>query len=253
MTNNEQANTQSVRTDRRAKLGPAAGAMVSVLGPSDDCLNILQPLHATRGVIFPYTPDVTYGGAANYTSWHFTHSNYQQFQFQNSMPSEIQLTATFTAQTNEEARYMLAVLTFLRASTMIAFGNSAVANNTAGTPPPVLRFNYLGDHMFNNVPVVLQNYSYLLEREVDYVEITAPGVESNQRNGTGGAGLLGALANARQLLGNAYPGRAGSSTFMPTQIVITMLLGVQQNPRNVRENFDLDKFKSGDLITKGFI
>ena len=254
MPQHEPANSATVKVDRRARLGPAAQAMFAVLGPHDDCNSLLQPLWATRGVLFPYTPDITFGGAANYSSWHFTHSNYQQFQYQNSMPSEIQVTATFTAQTNAEARYMLAVLTFLRASTMLAFGNAAVGNNTAGTPPPVLRFNYLGDHMFNNVPVVLQNYSYLLEREVDYVEIVMPGVDSNQRNNpTGGEGLSGALAAARDFLGSAYPSRAGSSTYMPTQIVITMLLGIQQNPRNVRENFDLDKFKTGDLITKGFM
>jgi hypothetical protein len=86
------------------------------------------------------------------------------------------------------------------------------------------------------------------------VEIIAPGVSSfNRNNPTAGEGLSGALAAAREFFGNAYPGRAGSSTFMPTQIVITMLLGVQQNPRNIRESFDLDKFKTGDLITKGFI
>lgn len=239
--------SDSVRVDRRARLGPAASAMRQVLGDQLDCDNILRPLIKTRGIVFPYTPDVTYGGAANYTSWHFTHSNYQQFQYQNSMPSEIQLTATFTAQTNAEAEYMLAVLTFLRASTMIAFGNAAVRDNTAGTPPPVLRFNYLGDQMFNNVPVVLQNYSYLLEREVDYVEITKQGADNNSRRGA----LAGAIAEGFGL--SALPPRAGTITSMPTQIVITMLLGVQQNPKNIRENFDLDKFKSGDLINKGFV
>lgn len=239
MTNSE----QSVRTDRRAKLGPATGAMRETLGDPLDCDNILRPLIKTRGIVFPYTPDVTYGGAANYTSWHFTHSNYQSFQYQNSMPSEIQLTATFTAQTNAEAEYMLAVLTFLRASTMIAYGNAAVRDNTAGTPPPVLRFNYLGDQMFNNVPVVLQNYSYLLEREVDYVALTKQGVDNNARRG--GIDFLGLV--------QPLPSRAGTNTYMPTQIVVTMLLGVQQNPKNTRENFDLDKFKSGDLINRGFV
>lgn len=240
------AQTDPNKVDRRARLGPAAGAKREVLGDQLDCNNILRPLIRTNGIVFPYTPDVTFGGAANYNSWHFTHSNYQQFQYQNSMPSEIQLTAVFTAQTNAEAEYMLAVLTFLRASTMMAFGNAAVLNNTAGTPPPVLRFNYLGDQMFNNVPVVLQNYSYLLEREVDYVEITKQGVDNNARRG--------GIASFVKSLGTPdLPARAGTSTYMPTQMVITLLLGIQQNPRHTRENFDLDKFKSGDLITKGFI
>jgi len=250
MPNNEQPNQQSVKVDRRARLGPAAQAMTTILGNAFDCSNILRPLHETRGILFPYTPDIAYGGQANFTNWHFTHSNYQQYQYQNSAPSEIQVTGTFTAQTNAEAQYMLAVLTFLRASTMIDFGNAAVRRDTAGTPPPVLRFNYLGDHMFNNVPVVLMNYNFLLERDMDYVEITAPGVSANDRSNPI-AGLDGA---SRQLLGlNGLPGRAGSSTFMPTQLVITLMLGVQQNPRATRENFDLDSFKSGDLITKGFI
>ena len=239
----------SVRTDRRARLGPASAAIRQTLGDPFDCDNILRPLIKTRGIVFPYTPDVTFGGAANYTNWHFTHSNYQQFQFQNSMPSEIQVTATFTAQTNAEAEYMLAMLTFLRASTMMSFGNAAVLDNTAGTPPPVLRFNYLGDQMFNNVPVVLQNYSYLLEREVDYVALTKQGSNNNTRRGD----LAGTVVETFAGGFNQLPAKAGSSTYMPTQLVVTLLLGVQQNPRHTRENFDLNKFKSGDLINKGFI
>lgn len=243
-------NQQTVKLDRRARLGPAAGAMKEVLGNPFDCENILRPLIETRGMLFPYTPDITFGGIANYGNWHFTHSNYQQYQYQNSAPQEFQITGVFTAQTNIEAQYLLAVLMFLRASTMLEFGSAAVRKDVAGTPPPVLRFNYLGDQMFNNVPVVLLNYSYLLEREVDYVEIIQDGVDSNARSNP----IAGLTSGVQSLLGlGGLPGRAGGSTFVPTQMVITLMLGVQQNPRAIRENFDLDKFKSGDLINKGFI
>ena len=109
-----------IKKNRRARLGPAFGpAMNEVLGDPKDCDNILQPLRVTNGIIFPYTPNVMTGGMANYGNFHFTHSNYPYYQYQNSMPEPIQITGDFTAQTNEEARYLLAVFKFLRASTMI--------------------------------------------------------------------------------------------------------------------------------------
>lgn len=231
-------------TTKRARLGPAPGAMNAVLGdPNDDpdCKDILHPLRATKGIIFPYTPDINFGGVANYTNFHFTHSNYQQWQFQNSAPSEFQITGQFTAQTNEEGRYMLAVFKFLRASTMLEFGTQAASRKVAGTPPPVLRFNYMGQHMFNNVPVVLQNFNYLLERDVDYVEIKLPGRSTNITTEVVDS-VFGSVIQAR-----------GNQTYVPTRVNITIMLGVQPNPLDVRDNFDLDKFKKGDLINKGFI
>ena len=154
------------------------------------------------------------------------------------MPSEIQISGVFTAQTNEEARYLLAALTFLRASTMLDFGTAAVRRGTAGTPPPVLRFNYLGAHMFNNVPVVLNTFNYVLEDTVDYIEVMLPGTGIAIPGGAVG-GLL-EITNDRR-------------TYLPTKMTVTCLLMVQQNPRKTRDEFDLDKFKTGALINKGFI
>jgi len=231
--------------NKRARLGPAPGAVKQLLGDGSDCQNILQPLVDTKGIIFPYTPDVTFGGTANYSSWHFTHSNYQQYQYQNSSPSEIQITATFTAQTNEEARYLLGTLAFLRSATMIDFGTEAVKRDTAGTPPPVLRFSYLGQRMFNKIPVVVQNFSYILERDIDYVECTFPGTTPAGRQQVG----VGQLIKG----GPDLPITKNVRTWVPTQITITIMLGIQQNPKYTRDNFDLDAFKRGDLINKGFI
>ncbi len=232
-------------TTKRARLGPATGAMTALLGDPRDCQNVLQPLHATKGIIFPYTPDVQFGASANYSSWHFTHSNYQQWQYQNSMPNEITVVGTFTAQTNEEARYLLAVLAFLRASTMIDFGNAAVQRDTAGTPPPVLRWNYLGQRMFKNIPVVVQNFNYMLERDVDYVEVTFPGTNAGLRD----TGLTRPVAGATD---GTLPILEDVRTYVPTQLVLTTVLGIQQNPRYTRDNFDLEALKRGDLINKGF-
>lgn len=236
----------NITTTKRARLGPAAGAMKTILGDPTDCDNLLRPLIATKGMIFPYTPMVNFGGMANYSNWHFTHSNYQQYQYQNSTPSEFQISGTFTAQTNDEALYLLAVLTFLRASTMMDYGLAAVRRDTAGTPPPVLRFNYLGAHMFNNVPVVLQTFNYVLEDTVDYIEVMLPGTNNNIQS-------TGAFQKVAGAVGGLLEITNDRRTYLPTRMTIAVVLMVQQNPRKTRDEFDLEKFKSGSLIGKGFI
>lgn len=234
----------NITTARRARLGPTWSALDDVLGDVKDCDNILQPVRRTRGIIFPYTPNVMFGGSANYGNFHFTHSNYPYYQYQNSQPEAIQVTGDFTAQTNEEARYLLATLKFLRAATMIEYGSKAAQTGRSGTPPPVLRFNYMGGHQFNNVPVVLTSYNYILENDVDYVEVQLPGSRSgatkviNSTFTTGGEDIL--VNNENR-------------TFVPTIITMTLMLQVQPNPKDLRDNFDLDDFKSGNLIGKGYI
>ena len=228
-------------TTKRARLGPTRASTINVLG-ANTCSNLLQPLHETKGMIWPYTPNVTFGGMANYNSFDFVHSNYQYWNFRNSQPIDIQVTGTFTAQTNEEGRYLIAVLRFLRSATMMEFGIPAAQRGTAGTPPPVLRFNYLGNHMFNNVPVVVSNFSFTLERDVDYVEVQLP-------DGAG-QGLAGAFNDA--LFGSVLT-KSGNQTFVPTKLEMMTTLLIQQNTRNVRENFDVGAFRSCNLINNGFL
>lgn len=230
-------------TSKRARLGPTRAAMYDVLG-NPDCGNILHPLWETRGMIWPYTPDVTTGASAAYSSYHFTHSNYPFWNFQNSMPQPIQVTGTFTGQTNEEGRYLIAVLRFLRGVTMMEFGIPAALRGVAGTPPPVLRFNYLGSHMFNNLPVIVTDFSFTMQRDVDYTEVQIP-----DSDGTLSRGLAGAFNDA--IFGEAVV-TEGNRTWVPTRMEMTVSLQIQQNTRNVRENFDLNAFKRGDLINKGF-
>lgn len=229
----------NLTTSKRARLGPTRAAMAEVLG-DNDCANILQPLWATKGMIWPFTPMVNAGGAGMYSSYHFTHSNYPFWNFQNSAPHPVQVTGSFTSQTNEEGRYLVAVLRFLRAMTMMEFGIPAAQRGVAGRPPPVLRFNYLGAHMFNNLPVIVTDFSFALEDQVDYVEVKMP---------TGITSLPSVFNDA--VFGDAVT-TEGTRTWVPTKIVITTTLQIQQNTRNVRENFDLNAFKRGDLINRGF-
>lgn len=236
---------------KQARLGPSdeifagdnAQALQQLFGPNydDPNLNLLGILYRTRGIIFPYTPDVQFGKSASYDPFHFTHSNYPYHQYAKSAPTEIQITAPFTAQTNEEGHYLAAALRFLSASSMMEFGKLAKSREVAGTPPPVLRFNYLGDYMFSNVPVIITNFSYMLEKDVDYVGIQLPpGIGADITNGA--------------TAGNISKGQvSGPSTYVPTRLILTVQLQVQQNPKRVREEFDLAAFKQGQLVKKGFI
>lgn len=209
--------------DRRARLGPANRAMEAVLGPNE-CDNLLHPLWATKGIVFPYTPDVLFTRNANYNDFHFTHSNYRYNQYQNSGVSEIQLVSEFAVQTNEEGRYLLATIRFLQSVTMSEFGLSTPLEKR-GTPPPVLRFNYLGEQMFRSVPVVVSMVTFNLDRTIDYVPVTLPSTAPS----------------------------GGAVTHVPTKMIVTTQLLIQPSPQKVRDKFSVGKFKQGKLIGEGFI
>lgn len=232
------ANVQRLdyRASLRAKPGqnrPGGKAGIDAVLGGNDANNILQPLYETNGgVLFPYTPTISgAGGTTNYDDMQFTHSNYKQNVYQNSLPNEITLTAEFTAQTDLEAKYLLAVLVFFRSVSKSYFGEQgaitnlggALAPGKSGLPPPVLHFNYLGSQLFNNVPVVVKSYTYDLRQDVDYVPVV---------RGTVGKEDI---------------------TYVPTQLTLTVVMDPQYNPWKIRKEFDLDKFKRGDMLNQGFI
>lgn len=138
---------------------------------------LLQPLSDTDGIIFPYTPSVTITYAANYDSLNPTHSNYKIYNYQNSAVDNITITCDFTAQDTYEANYMLAVIHFLRSATKMFYGKDE--NPKAGTPPPLCYLFGFGQYQFNAHPVLINNFTYTLPTDVDYIRAgaitTSPG------------------------------------------------------------------------------
>lgn len=191
-----------------------------VFGAKGDNSNVLQPLYNTGGVIFPYTPTVNYQSSANYDPYEFTHTNYVQHSYTNSKPGDITLVGLFTASTDAEARYLLAVWKFFNSITKSQFGEQNPEK--AGTPPSILYFDYLGAQMFSNVPVVVTSFLPILANTVDYVPVIINGDSSNV-------------------------------SYVPTEMSVTLTLAVQQNPYNTRRKFDLDAFRQGKLLGGGFI
>ena len=102
-----------------------------------DCWN---PLIDTNGILFPYTPTISVSHTAQYTGAHPPHSNYVQHSYNASSVDAINIDGYFTANNSDEARYVFAVLHFLRSSYKMFFGADAIR----GTPPPVLRLSGYG-------------------------------------------------------------------------------------------------------------
>jgi hypothetical protein len=177
--------------------------------------SLLAPLRATDGVIWPYTPSINVNYSANYTANHVTHANYASQSYAMSSVDSIQCAGTFTANTPQEAQYVLAVINFLRSATKMFYG----VDSNRGTPPPVLRFSAHGPHMFHSVPVVLGSLNQDFEPGVDYIDA---------RTGSGGNGI-------------------NSTTRVPTSMLVTVqLIPVISRARMLE--FGLDDYAAGRLI-----
>jgi LysM repeat protein len=133
---------------------------------------ILQPLKATNGVIFPYTPNISVNYAANYNPTDLTHSNYKVFQYQNSSVDQVTINCEFTAQDIFEARYLLAVIHFFRTMTKMFYGQDNYP--IRGTPPPLCYMFGLGGYQFSAHPLAINSFTYTLPTDVDYIKTTAP-------------------------------------------------------------------------------
>lgn len=221
--------------DFRAKLSPKSLANAqTILGPRENT-NLLFPLYQTGGVLFPYTPSITTGAVTEYDPSSFIHSNYGYNAYVRSYPKTISIQAEFTAQSNDEALYLLAVIHFFRSVTKSYFGVNPY--NLAGTPPPTLLFNYLGEYQFNNVPVVIKYFDYNYEANIDYVPV-------NTTNNTFYSANIGV---------SLPKGNSDGWTWVPTHMSVSLELDTQYIPIQLRNEFDLDKFRSGKLINKGYI
>lgn len=208
---------------------PERAATGSFRAAQDEGINtrghILVPLHPstgkTNGVVFPYTPTITYSYVAEWNPYTLVHTNYQNEAFARSYPTEITIAGQFTSQNKEEATYSLAAIHFFRTVTKMFYGNQ---DPRAGTPPPTLLLSGHGSGMFNDIPVVVKNFTHELLPDADYVEVSF-------QNGEGIA-------------------------WVPTVFNIIVTLGVQQNLRKVRDEFKLSSFASGRLMigrNKGYL
>lgn len=219
---NDQVEALTASYDWRARLRPKTGGADRVYG-LEQSPGLLSPLRRAGGLIWQTTPNIFLTGFAEYNQAHMQGMNYPIYTYLNSQPPTLPITADFYANDIHEGQYLLAVMHFLKVITKGHFGDSAVAKGNFGTPPPVLVFEYLGDHGFNKVPVIVKDYSYQLPDDVDYVPVIS--------NVAGGS----------------------QTTYIPTRTSITINLIPSYTPHKLRKRFDLDSLANGTAYRDGFI
>ena len=192
--------------DRRARLAlsPQSGPILY------NDAGIMEPLRTTNGMIFPYSPTINAVHAAEYDAQGLTHTNFTQYSYARSNADTLQVVGEFTAETQEEVRYLLACIHFLKSATKMFYGR----DENRGTPPPVLRFSAYGENMYHSLPVVLTNTTFDFPNDVDYISVRQPG---------------------------------GSISDVPTRMQLNMALNVVHS-RTRTLDFSLKAYASGRLI-----
>jgi hypothetical protein len=214
---------QPSNVDRRIRIRAVTGQEADTYGytgtsPAASIMGILNPNTGSNGVVFPYTPVVTYNNGAEYTSVQPTHSNQEYYVYTRTPSVQIQISGAFTAQNQQEAAYSLAVMHFCKSMVKMNFG---VMDQNRGTPPRTLLLSGYGVYMFNDLPILFKDFSINLDKDVDYVQTI----------------LMGANA------------------WVPTYWTLTVNVIVQNTPNNWKNNFSLSNFKNGNLLRtqKGWI
>ena len=262
----------------RLSLAPSSSYLYNVLaaGSGDQGAGILAPLAQSNGVIFPYMPQISTAYRANYEQYDLVHSNFRGVYYKSSRVDDIQVRGTFTAQDTTEAAYLLAVIHFFRSVTKMFYGKDA----ERGTPPPLVYLSGLGDYQFSKHPCLVNQFSYTLPNDVDYIRATNPndygGNLLSRRTPTqsapGGINFAGArrLANTLTPSGQPLPfgatpqtpqqnsvtGRVNNtgdfSTYVPTMMEIDITLIPVQTRSQVSKQFSLKDFANGNLLRGGF-
>lgn len=198
---------QAAATDQRVRLAHLSGY-------SNPYPGIIAPLAQTQGLMFPYTPTIAVSQDVTYVDMQMTHSNTDYYSFARSPNTNVTITAKFTVQNQQEGKYVMACLHFLRSVSRMNFGQN---DSQAGLPPPILTLTGYGSYMFNKMRCFLKQHSYTLEDTVDYVPVKLD-------NGT---------------------------VNLPSMFTVSLSLTSQQTPRAMRQDFTLDKYRSGELLASG--
>ena len=248
--------------DWRVRVSLAENAKIFYKDPTTNYNTIMSPLIETNGVIWPYTPAISVTHVANYSSQALTHSNYSAQFYNNSDVSDITINGEFTVQSVEEGQYLMAAIYFFRSATKMFFGQGT----NAGNPPPIVFLDGYGSHYFPHVPCAITNFTHVLDKEVDYIQVPVSQTTltdvtvSAPDNPNGAVSFLdnGGLEtnNFPSLLKSNKVGPTASqqyntitsTTRVPTASTVSVTLRPVYSRKNLHERFNLEDFAQGKLI-----
>ena len=246
---------------RRVRLRPKPAAAVgenSIYGGS----GLLQPLRNTNGLVWPYQPTIIYEQSVDYSAIDMVHVNQEILAYTKTPALKLSVTGQFSVQNQQEGIYALAAIHFMRVVTKMYFGTGP----NLGTPPPVLLFDAYGQYMFNQLPVIVTNYSVELPADIDYVPVDLSNLltYSNAQSQTNMPGYSKVqttpqLQSFEQAKNAAYIASSmfksslqGSDGYVWLPAVFTLTVGITvQNTAQRLRAFNLDAFRTGDLMKEG--
>ncbi len=215
---------------------------------------LMAPLMATNGLTFPVTPTIILQQSANYVPQEVTHANYPYYAYNNSRVDAMSIIGNFPVQNAREGAYWIAALHFLRSVSKMFYG----PGESQGNPPQILRLNGYGEHIFKDVPVIVEQVTIELRESVDYISVTqqGSGVETNAQTreaankaGGGPAGMT--VSEAKESGAGEVSG--GVVTRVPTDSVFTVLVQPVYSRKKIKDKFNLKDFANGTLAKDGFI
>lgn len=121
-----------------------------------------------HGIIFPYTPSISFETKADYSSINPTHSNFSVYFYQRSSVGQISINGKFTVQSDADANVYLSTIRLLTALTKMRSGGAGFGDADSGAPPPVCRLFAYGETLLKNVPVAVTSFRMELPDSVDY-------------------------------------------------------------------------------------
>lgn len=231
--------TRDSQKDWRVKLTIPSGSDVeSIFLPNQDRNNLLEPLRAHNGIVFPLTPSVIVQHQAGYNPMTMTHSNFPHYAYSSSETSSVTVVGEFPVQNAEDAQAWVATLHFLRSVTKMFFGGQ----DLKGNPPPILHLNGYGEYVFQNVPVVVTNFSVELTQGVDYISTSQTRRSISRFNGVDleSEGVVTEITSSTDNI---------PDTWAPTSSIFTIQIQPVYS-RDTVKTFNMKDFVRGNLNGK---
>ena len=172
------------------------------------------------GILFPYTPNISYDNQATYNTQGVMHSNFPVHFYQKSSVGPITIAGRFSNQNEDDGAIYLGVVHLLRALTKMLWGSDP----NAGSPPPVCRLNAYGDSMISNVPVSVTSFKIELPESCDYISV-------------------GQTPKYQSLFGNSM---------VPTISTINITLNVMYSRKEIQD-YSVTSWLNGGLKGKGYL
>jgi hypothetical protein len=135
---------------------------------------IFDVLQNTGGLVWPYLPNITFSTKANYNQIDTVHNNYPFYAYKNSQVDDITISGEFSAETESDAAYWISAVTFLKTATKMFYGQG----ENVGNPPIICKLSGYGTSVFDNVPVIVKNFTVDLKDDVNYIRCNSYGTNT---------------------------------------------------------------------------